>query len=258
MQNTQLPIVLVFAGNDPTGGAGLCADTQALALTGCHIAPVVTCTTIQDTRNVYQILPIEKNHILQQAESVVTDMPIAAIKLGLLGSLGAIEAVSQILHTYPLLPVIFDPILAAGGGQNLSNQSIQNALLNLIVPYTTVMTPNTQEIQKLTGFNDWQWAASELQKKGCEWVCLTGTHDDTDSVINRLYHQQRCVQSLQWDRLPASYHGSGCTLAASLAGYIAQGKSIPNAVEAAQQLTYRSLQQGYQAGQGQWLPYRIG
>ncbi|MCV6636703.1 hydroxymethylpyrimidine/phosphomethylpyrimidine kinase [Candidatus Albibeggiatoa sp. nov. NOAA] len=257
MQNSQLPIVLVFAGNDPTGGAGLCADTQALALTDCHIAPVVTCTTVQDTHNVHQILPLKKEHIFRQAEVVLNDMSIAAIKLGLLGSLDAIEAVAQILQIYPDLPVIFDPILAAGGGQNLSNQTIQDALLDLIVPRTTVITPNTQEIQKLTGLNNWQQAANNLQQKGCEWVCLTGTHDDTDQVVNRLYHQQQCVQSLHWERLPETYHGSGCTLAASVAGYIAQGKTILNAVEAAQQLTYRSLQRGYQAGQGQWLPYRI-
>ncbi|MEK7991534.1 MAG: hydroxymethylpyrimidine/phosphomethylpyrimidine kinase [Thiotrichaceae bacterium] len=256
MQNTQTPIILVFAGNDPTGGAGLCADTQALALTGCHIAPIVTCTTIQDTHNVYQILPLEKNHIFQQAETVLKDMSIAAIKLGLLGSLGAIEAVTQILQTYPTLPVIFDPILAAGGGQNLSNQTIREALLELILPHTTVITPNTQEIQKLTGLNDGQQAANKLQEKGCEWVCLTGTHDATDMVVNRLYHQQRCVQTSQWNRLPETYHGSGCTLAASIAGYIAQGNEITNAVKMAQQLTYRSLQQAYQAGQGQWLPYR--
>ena len=257
MQNSQLPIVLVFAGNDPTGGAGLCADTQALSLTGCHIAPIVTCTTVQDTHNVYQILPLKKNHVLRQAEIVLSDMPIAAIKLGLLGSLDVIKAVTQILCTYPNLPVIFDPILAAGGGQDLSTQTIQEALLDLIVPRATVITPNTQEIQKLTGLNDWQQAANDLQKRGCEWVCLTGTHDNTDQVINRLYHQQQCVQSLQWERLPETYHGSGCTLAASIAGYVAQGKAIPNAVEAAQRLTYHSLQQGYQAGQGQWLPDRI-
>jgi hydroxymethylpyrimidine/phosphomethylpyrimidine kinase len=197
MQNTQPPIVLVFAGNDPTGGAGLCADTQALALTGCHIAPIVTCTTIQDTHNVYQILPMKKNHIFQQADTILKDMSITAIKLGLLGSLGAIEVVSQILQTYPTLPVIFDPILAAGGGKNLSNQTIRDALLELILPHTTIITPNTQEIQKLTGFNNWQQAANLLQKKGCEWVCLTGTHDATNMVINRLYHQQQCVQTLQ-------------------------------------------------------------
>lgn len=257
MQTTQPPTVLVFAGNDPTGGAGLCADTQALALTGCHSAPIVTCTTIQDTHNVYQILPIEQDHIVQQAETVIKDMPIAAIKLGLLGSLGAIEASAHILQTYPKIPVIFDPILAAGGGQNLSNQTLQNALLNLIVPYTTIITPNTQEIQKLTDSIDWQHAAYLLQQQGCEWVCVTGTHDETTQVINRLYHQQKCVQTVQWKRLPATYHGSGCTLAASIAGYIAQGKSVPNAVAAAQKLTYYSLQQGYQAGQGQWLPYRL-
>ncbi len=255
MQNTQPPVILVFAGNDPTGGAGLTADTQTLALIGCHIAPIVTCTTIQDTRNVYQILPMTKNHILQQAEIILKDMPIAAIKLGLLGSLGAVEAVAHILRTHTPLPVIFDPILAAGGGQNLSNQVLQNALMTQIVPYTTVITPNTQEIQKLTGLSNWQLAANQLIAQGCDWVCLTGSHDKTDKVINRLYHQN--VKVWQWARLDNTYHGSGCTLAASLSGYLAQGFDMVSAVEAAQQLTYRSLQKGYQVGQGQWLPYRF-
>lgn len=256
MQNTQPPIILVFAGNDPTGGAGLCADIQTLALTGCHAAPIVTCTTVQDTRNVYHILPMEKHHIIQQAEVILQDMSIAAIKLGLLGSIGVIEAVAHILH-HSELPVIFDPILAAGGGKNLSNQSIHAALLEQILPRAKLITPNTEEIQKLTGLNHWQHAANCLQAQGCEWVLLTGTHDVSDKVINRLYYKNECVKSWQWTRLNNVYHGSGCTLAASVAGYLAQGKNMLDAVEAAQQLTYRSLQQAYQAGQGQWLPYRL-
>lgn len=250
MQNIQPPIVAVFAGNDPSGGAGLCADIQTLSLIGCHTAPILTCSTVQNTHNVQAILPMPAQHILQQAESIFQDLPIKAIKLGLLGSMGAVQAVMQIVQNYPHIPLIWDPILAAGGGHKLADEQLQMAMYNNILPQATIITPNTHELQALS-------ESGKLTHDGYNWLLITGTHTTTEQVNNHLYQAGNLLQSWQFTRLKANYHGSGCTLAAAIAGYVAQGNDIPAAVQAAQNLTYNCLLRGYSVGSGQWLPKRF-
>lgn len=251
------PIVLVFAGNDPSGGAGLCADIQALASQGCHTAPVVTCLTVQDSRNVIEKIPVSGSQVFDQAMTVLADLPIAACKIGLLGSINVIEAVQQVLLQYPSLPVILDPILAAGGGYSLTNINICEAMITKLFPLVKVLTPNSQEARILTRTNTLEEAALQLLDYGCQAVCITGTHENSATVINSLYSQGQPAYSWEWPRLPFSYHGSGCTLASSLAGQLALGKDMRSAVYEAQRYTWTSLQRGFQAGHGQAFPYRL-
>jgi hydroxymethylpyrimidine/phosphomethylpyrimidine kinase len=258
MNLTRPPIVLVFAGNDPTGGAGLCADIQALASQGCHAAPVVTCITVQNTHNVMQNLPLPGIQVAAQAEAILADMPIAACKIGLLGSVEIIAAVQQILLQHPQLPVILDPILAAGGGYALATSDIRQAMIEKLLPLTQILTPNSQEARALTNHPDsLDTAAIQLMALGCRFICITGTHENTTQVTNTLYGNGRKLKSWNWNRLPHEYHGSGCTLAASLAGLMAQGKDVETAVAEAQTYTWQSLHNGYQPGLGQWLPNRF-
>jgi hydroxymethylpyrimidine/phosphomethylpyrimidine kinase len=253
------PIVLVFAGNDPSGGAGLGADIQALASQGCHTAPVVTCLTVQDTRNVYENMPLSGCQVLAQAETVLADLPIAVCKIGLLGSAEIVEAVQQVLLKYPQLPVILDPVLAAGGGHSLADAKLRQALIDKLLPLVTVLTPNSQEARLLTTATaPLEEAAIQLMDYGCQFVCITGTHEETPLVVNSLYGQGQWLRSWEWTRLPHSYHGSGCTFASSLAGRLALGEEMLTAVYEAQLYTWTSLQSGYRAGQGQWLPNRLG
>jgi len=252
------PTVLVFAGNDPSGGAGLCADIQALASMNCHAAPVVTCLTIQDTRNVLESMPLSGAKVRAQAEAVLVDMPIAVCKIGLLGSVDIVEAVALVLLKYPQIPVVLDPVLAAGGGQSLMQGNVCSAIIEQLLPLTQIITPNSQEARTLSQETQLEAAANQLMNYGCQYVCITGTHEDTPSVVNTLYHQGQRLKSWRWPRLPDSYHGSGCTFASSLAGQLAQGIDILTATEQAQQYTFRSLQRGYRPSQGQALPNRLG
>jgi len=249
----------VFAGNDPSGGAGLCADIQTLTSLGCHTAPVVTCITIQDTRNVLENRPLSGKTVAAQAQAVLNDMPIAACKIGLLGNVEIVEAISQVLVKYPHIPVILDPVLVAGGGQSLIQGKVCDAIIKKLLPFIQIMTPNSLEARILTGgTQSLDTAAAQLMNFGCQFVCITGTHENTPMVINTLYSQrQQLIKSWTWSRLRQSYHGSGCTFAASLAGFLAQGKEILTAVYEAQQYTWTSLQRGYQPGQGQALPNRL-
>ncbi|MEK8017594.1 MAG: hydroxymethylpyrimidine/phosphomethylpyrimidine kinase [Candidatus Parabeggiatoa sp.] len=252
------PTVLVFAGNDPSGGAGLCADIQALASMNCHAAPVVTCLTIQDTRNVLESMPLSGAKVRAQAEAVLADMPIAAIKIGLLGNVEIVEAVAQVLLKYPQIPVVLDPVLAAGGGQSLMQGNVCSAIRAQLLPLIQIITPNSQEARTLSQETQLEAAAAQLMNFGCQYVCITGTHEDTPRVVNTLYHQGQQLQSWTCPRLPDSYHGSGCTFASSLAGQLAQGIDILTATEKAQQYTFHSLQRGYRPSQGQALPNRVG
>ncbi|HDN26069.1 MAG TPA: hydroxymethylpyrimidine/phosphomethylpyrimidine kinase [Thioploca sp.] len=258
MDTTQFPIVLVFAGNDPSGGAGLCADIQALASLGCHAAPVVTCITVQDTGSVFENFPLSGEKVAAQAEAVLNDMPIAACKIGLLGSVEIVDAVQQVLLKYRKLPVILDPVLASGGGQSLVAGNVCDAIINKLLPHTQVITPNSHEARTLTkNTQSLNAAAVKLMDYGCQFVCITGADENQPKVTNTLYSQGQRLQSWTWPRLPYNYHGSGCTFAASLAGLLAQGKDMLTAVYEAQHYTWTSLQCGYQPGHGQALPNRL-
>lgn len=259
MENSNtLPIVMTIAGNDPTGGAGIAADIEAIISQGCHALPVVTCITVQDTCDVSSLNPIEPELLVRQARAVLEDLPVDAIKIGLLGSEEIIEAVHEILADYPDIPVVFDPILTAGGGSILASDSMIDAMTELLLPYTDILTPNSHEVLELIpGADNVQAAALGLQEMGCRFVLVTGTHESSERVINRLFGDQRELEQYVWERLPHTYHGSGCTLSAALAGLLAQGVELLEAVDQAQDYTWRSLQNGYRLGMGQHHPNRL-
>ncbi|MBF0263633.1 MAG: hydroxymethylpyrimidine/phosphomethylpyrimidine kinase [Gammaproteobacteria bacterium] len=251
------PVVLAFSGHDPSGGAGVQADIEAVTGVGSHIATVITALTVQDTQQVDKIYPTDAAVIKEQAKAILEDMPVKAFKLGLLGSLENIEAVHEIIHQYRDIPVIMDPIVRSGTGSVLADDEMTLAYSDLLFPLTKIVTPNSNEAINFAPESDnLQSCAQELMDDGCEYVLITGTHSATEDVINTLYHQHKIIEEYRWPRLPHDYHGSGCTLASSLAGYIAQGFSIKEAVIASQQYTWDSLNQGVQLGMGQMHPFR--
>ena len=253
-----IPVVMTLAGNDPTGGAGLQADIETIASMGCQATPVVTALTIQDTSNVMLVEPISSHLVMEQARAVLEDMPVQTIKIGLLGSVENVEAIHTILIDYPDIPVVLDPILRAGGGTALADEELQEAMINLLFPLTTVLTPNSEEVRKLAHEADTLDAcAQELLSTGCELVLVTGTHENSENVDNILYGNRRRLETFSWERLPHSYHGSGCTLSSAIAGLLAQGLEPFTAIHEAQEYTWESLKHGYRAGMGQHLPNRL-
>lgn len=257
------PIVLSFAASDPTGGAGLQADLLTLASMGCHPLSVVTALTVQDTRGVDDILAIDSDWVVDQARKILEDMPVAAFKLGVLGSVENITAIAEIISDYPEIPVILDPVLASGRGDALSSDDMIIAMRELIIPQTTVLTPNSMEARRLAeedededdpGLDE---CATRLVSLGCEFVLITGTHENTAEVINTLYGEGGIVRSDRWKRLPGSYHGSGCTLASAIAATMANGLDVPEAVREAQEYTWQALAHGFRPGMGQHLPDRF-
>ena len=251
------PVVLSFSGHDPSGGAGVQADIETLVSHQCHSASIITALTEQDTRNVKKLIPQSPEAIISQANTLLDDLNVNAVKIGLIGHHETAIAIYAILKQPPHIPVILDPVLAAGGGTDLSNERLIATIVDLLLPCTTVLTPNSEEARKLTGLDDLDDCGLALLEQGCDYVLITGTHEDTPSVSNQLYHDGRCWETYTWDRLPHSYHGSGCTLATSIAALIAHGLEPVQAVMEAQEYTWNSLNSAYQPGKGQHIPDRF-
>ena len=254
--------MLAFAATDPSGGAGLQADMLTLASMGCHPLSVVTAVTIQDTMGVEEVMALDAEWVADQARCVLEDMPVAAFKVGMVGSIENIAAIAEVVSDYPEIPLILDPVLASGRGDELVTDEMIVALRELLVPQCTIITPNSIEARRLTqeeGEEDLDLAecARRLLASGCEYVLITGTHENTSQVINTLYGQEGVMRSESWERLPGSYHGSGCTLASAIAATIANGLNISDAVQDAQEYTWQTLKAAFRPGMGQHIPDRL-
>ncbi|HID83169.1 MAG TPA: hydroxymethylpyrimidine/phosphomethylpyrimidine kinase [Chromatiales bacterium] len=252
------PIVMTFSGLDPTGGAGLQADIEALSSMGCHAAPVATCLTVQDTHDVIEVVPVESSLLISQARAVLEDMPVKAFKIGLLPTVELVETLYSLFRDYPEIPVILDPVLSAGGGTELATAAVTEAIQTLLLPLTHILTPNLLEARKLANTADTLEAgAFAMLGQGCNYVLITGTHAQSDEVINYLYGNNRLLQKYHWPRLTENYHGSGCTLASAIAGLLAQGQEPLSAIHEAQRYTWSALKHGYRSGMGQLIPDRL-
>ncbi len=256
------PIVLTFAASDPSGGAGLQADLLTLASMGCHPLSVVTALTVQDTAGIEGVLAIDAEWVADQARCLLEDMPVDAFKIGVMGSVENIAAIAEVVSDYPDVPLILDPVLASGRGDELATEEMVRALRELLLPQTTILTPNSMEARRLAGHDDddepaLDVCAQRLVAMGCEYVLVTGTHEASPQVVNTLYAKSGVVRTDAWQRLPGSYHGSGCTLASAIAAMLANGLELPEAVREAQDYTWNALKKAYRPGMGQFLPDRL-
>ena len=258
------PIVLTFAASDPSCGAGMQADILTIASMGCHPLSVVTGITVQDTSGVEDIQAVDTDLVVDQARTVLEDMPVAAFKIGLLGSVDNIAGIAEVISDYPDIPLVFDPVLASGRGDELASEDMLDALRELLLPQTTILTPNSMEARRLVLDEENESddpslseCAKRILRMGCEYVLITGTHEHTPKVVNTLYGERGQVRSDSWPRLPGIYHGSGCTLASAIAALLANGLSMEEAVREAQEYTWEALKYGFRPGMGQHIPDRL-
>jgi len=264
------PTVLTFAATDPSSGAGLQADILALASIGCHPLSVVTGVTVQDTVGVDSVTAMDAELVNDQARTILEDVQVAAFKLGLLGSIENIAMIAEIVADYPDIPLIIDPILTSGRGDELSNEEMQAAMCELLFPQATLITPNSLEARRLAYYDDvdevqhtsLDESAIRLLELGCEYVMVTGTHERSLDVVNSLYGTSPTgasglIKEYHWERLTGSYHGSGCTLTSAIAACLAHGLSMEEAILEAQEYTWQTLKNGFRPGMGQFIPDRF-
>jgi len=258
MSSPSPPIVLSIGGHDPSGGAGIQADIEAILANGARSATSITCLTIQDSRNVLRLVPVEPRLVVEQVRTVLGDLPVAAIKIGLVGSSRlAKELASLLAESARRIPLVLDPILRAGGGAALSDETFVTDLRESLVPLATLVTPNLPEARALGGAERPEDCARALGEAGAAWALITGTHSRDVKVINRLFGPAGQRATWTWDRFPHSYHGSGCTLASAIAAGLARGLAMEEAVTLAQAYTWHSLAAGFRPGRGQHFPDRF-
>lgn len=252
------PCVLVFAGADPSGGAGISADILAITAQGAHPLVVLTAVTVQDNDRVFSVYPVDADVVYQQAQALINKIPIAAVKLGIIGNCANAEIIAKIIQQLRAiqvdLPVIVDPVLASGGGDVLSTEDALDVVAPLI-PLASIVLPNLPELNRLSKKHTVHEQAAEILKRGCQRVFIKGGHANGDVVHNILFdvHGSR---SWDWPRLHGAFHGSGCTLASALAGMLATGMLMEEALAHAQQYCYTSLQYSYKIAVGQTIPLR--
>jgi hydroxymethylpyrimidine/phosphomethylpyrimidine kinase len=250
-------VVLIIAGNDPTGGAGIAADVQAATALGAHPAPVVTALTVQTTVDASRVDPVDPGLVVAQAEAVLADLPVAAIKLGLLASAAIGTAVADLLARHPVLPVVVDPVLVAAGGSALAEDALLQVYLERLAPRATVLTPNADELVRLVPAGaDAQARATALLARGARFVLAKGGDAPTAEVEDLLLGADGSAVLRRTPRLPGTFHGSGCTLAAAIAARLAHGDPVPAAVDAAQRFTTAALAGALRLGRGQPIPAR--
>lgn len=245
------PCVLLCAGLDPSGGAGIQADIEAVSAQGAHALPLVTALTVQDNNAVREVVPVDAGVLLRQAAVLADTMPIHAVKIGIPGNRENAEAIAGIVRMLrvrrPGLPVVLDPVLASGRGDSLARGDALAALAPLLA-VTTLVVPNLPEAAAL--------GIDGRTPLPCPHVLVTGGHAEGADVVNR-WLSAAGAREWRWPRLRGEFHGSGCTLASSIAARLALGDTMAQALELGQRYCDRTLAHAYTIAPGQRIPRRI-
>lgn len=250
--------VLCLGGLDPSGGAGIQADIEAVAATGAHALTLATCLTVQNSQQTLAMQVVDADLIQQQLECLQTDMPIHACKIGVLPNAETASIVAAFLSQLDDIPVVFDPVMRATVGIHFAEQESWQAIQQELLPQVTICTPNQAELAGLSRLDTTpSRQAEQLFEYGLDALLVTAADEDTIDVQNTLYRPGSDPIEYVWPRLKAHYHGSGCTLSSALASRLAQGEDLVDAVQQAQNYVQYSLKCGQALGQGQHIPHRI-
>ena len=255
--NGRPPVVLAISGHDPTGAAGVQADIEAIARCGARCASLVTALTAQNTTSFTAVFPQPVAEMQRAADALLEDMPLSACKVGLIGSWEVAEFVADVLDRIGPLPTVIDPVLSAGTGTRIADDQTLRIYKQRLFARCTVVTPNCAEARLLGGSDDAGEAARRICSMGAENVLVTGGDEDTPRVVNILYTARGSEVRFDFERIPGRFHGSGCTLAAALAAFLARGIEVEAAARLAQSYTHKALLKGCALGRGQQHPDRI-
>ena len=250
--------VLVIAGSDSGGGAGIQADIKTITALGGYAMTAITALTAQDTNGVHGVLPVPADFIRQQITLCLADIGADSIKTGMLGDSITIDAVCDALEAWPgRLPMVVDPVMSAKGGASLLADAAVSHLRARLLPLATVLTPNLPEAEILVGYAiadqaAMHRAATTLLDLGVPAVLLKGGHLPGDEVVD-LLATRAATQVFRAPRIHSRHtHGTGCTLASALATGIAQGLTLADAVSRARAYVRAAIASapGFGAGHG--------
>lgn len=231
------PVVLCFSGLDPSGGAGLQADIEAVGQAGAHATIACTAITIQNSQQVFGFEACAADLVAAQATTVLDDLPVRVIKSGMLGTTDNIAMLTRLFAEQVIAaetPFVLDPVLVANSGGSLGDEQTLVTAFRKLLPYATLITPNTHELRALSDEQDLHIGAQKLCAQGCHAVLVKTSHDfDSGDIEQYLYIKGEMVHKSVLPRLKGEFHGSGCSLASFIAGRLAMGDALIDAVKAA-------------------------
>lgn len=263
VQNQTSPLILTFGATDPVGAIGIQADLASFAAMGCHGLSVVTSILISDTARIEDMQVVEPDWVADQARVLLEDMPVAAFKVGAVGSTDNVAVIAEIVSDYPDIPLILDPFLPSIPDQGTDGEDLLVAIRELLVPQSTLFLLSAVELSRLA--ETWREAATgntaaidatRIVDMGCEYLLVTGTPGDVHEITNTLFNDSGKVRHDRWSRLPGPFSGAGNTLAAAVAALVAKGLGVPEAVFEAQEFTHAALANAQRLGMGRLTPDR--
>lgn len=258
MKKYKYPSVLTIAGFDGSGGAGIQADIKTTSALGCYSTSVLTALPVQNTQGVQKIYPIPLEAVADQIKAILDDIVPDAIKIGMVHTPQLVETIVSTLAGYPKIPIVFDPVMVATSGHRLIEEETITALIEMLFPIADVITPNMDEAailadMKVETLDDLYTAGIRIKKLGCRTILLKGGHQETSTITSLFYDEQEHFHSFETLKFNTNNtHGSGCTLSSAIASYIAQGKTLYEAVSLGQQYIYKAIENGtdVQTGHG--------
>jgi hydroxymethylpyrimidine/phosphomethylpyrimidine kinase len=265
-----LPVVLTFGLSDATGAAGVQADQLACASMGCHPATVVTAIATSARDDGDDWLSIDAELVDLQAKSVLQNMAVAAFKIGALAGPEQVQPVAEALADFADLPVVLDPALDHSSGEEWTDEQLVEAIQELLLPQTTVITLSLAQARRFAAFGDAgeqaeafspAECARHLADCGAEYTLILDAEHGSAQIVNLLFDESGLVRRDALPRVPdpagSRFRGAGDTLSAGLAGLLAQGIDVPEAVQEASQYTTAALMHAFAAGLGVAVPDRL-
>ena len=250
MKQYTYPSVLAIAGFDGSGGAGIQADIKTISALGCYATSALTALPVQNTQGVQNIYPIPEVAVAQQMEAVLDDIFPKAIKIGMVHTPKLVEIIVATLKNYKDLPIVFDPVMVATSGHRLIEEETIAALVELLLPIATIITPNMDEAailarMEVKTLEEMRQAGEHIHQMGCNSILMKGGHQETDTLTSLFFDRDNECHSFEVRKIATkNTHGSGCTLSSAIAAYLAQGKSLYTAVDLGQQYVYDAIDHG--------------
>jgi len=264
VQNQISPLIVSFGATDPVGAQGLFADQASFAAMGCHGLPVVTAILTGDTAQTDNLHPVEADLVDDQARTVLEDMQVAAIKVGLVGSVENVTVIAEIAADYPDQPLILDPVHTELDEQTPDAEDLLTAIQELLLPQASLLLISAVELARMSDSGDDNPVSDDLSvsvmsviDSGCEYVLVTGTPSGAGEIENQLFGQSGLIKKYVWPRVPGTHCGAGSTLSAAIAALLANGMDMTDAVLEAQEYTHATLRHSQQLGMGKRVPDRF-
>lgn len=238
--------VLIIAGSDSGGGAGIQADIKTVTVLGGYASTAITALTAQNTQGVFGIQEVTDSFIAEQIDLVLSDIGADVIKTGMLHNAETIETVDYILESYPDIPLVVDPVMVAKGGALLLEESAIGALKSSLITRAAIVTPNIPEAEVLTGMKirnveQMKEAGNTIRGLGAQAVLIKGGHLN-DPLLRDVLCTQNGNTVFEHKRLETAHtHGTGCTLASAIACRLAQGQKLEDAVTDARQFVFEAI-----------------